>query len=168
METIKNILILEGKVIELRDELVETINNSLKIKDSKIKEITYKKICDELFILNEPFFYINEDCEIIDCTYEIHANYIYDANICTSEQQCKKLLAINKLLNVAKYFNSKRNFAVQNEFYSIYINLQNYLEVKTIGENDGINIAVFYNFDDAQKAIDILDSDLYDALSYDY
>lgn len=68
----------------------------------KTKKLTYEDVTKALFE-GKVFFYINEDGNIncADGTY-----IMYDELIsCTSKKQTEKLLAIHKLMNVAKYLN---------------------------------------------------------------
>lgn len=69
----------------------------------KRKELTYDDIAKELFAY--------KDCFFIDTSGKIH--YISNlevgyaqSNNCISKKQAEKLLAINKLMNVAKYLNN--------------------------------------------------------------
>lgn len=67
------------------------------------KDITYKGICNALFV-NDTYF-------ITDRGY-VHKNALWDneiipdKNIATTEKQLKKLLALNQLLNIAEYYNN--------------------------------------------------------------
>lgn len=76
-------------------------NNTIKFKPIE-KKLTYRDIAKKLF-KNKETYYTDAYCNIksidgadVSC---------YDANNCTSEKQLKKLLAINQLMNVAKYLN---------------------------------------------------------------
>lgn len=68
-----------------------------------IKE-TYEFICKKLFS-NKPIYFITHGGYISETEGNPNHNYIFDKNNCTSEKQAKKLLAINQLMNVAKYLN---------------------------------------------------------------
>lgn len=62
--------------------------------------MTYEDVCKGIFTV--PYYYINK--------YEIIKNYGLDHSICCqdcsiSENQLKKVLAINQLMNIAKYYN---------------------------------------------------------------
>lgn len=71
----------------------------------KPKNLTYKDICKSLF-KGKGVYFIHSRGEIKKQSSEhVAENVIYDPNNCTSENQAKKLLAINKLMNVAKYLN---------------------------------------------------------------
>lgn len=85
------------------------------------KDITYKGICNALFV-NDTYF-------ITDRGY-VHKNALWDneiipdKNIATTEKQLKKLLALNQLLNIAEYYN--RNTAELNVRYRICYDSTNY------------------------------------------
>lgn len=70
--------------------------------EKELKQITYCDICDEIF-LNEYF-------DLDECS-QITLRKVYDIaervcpNNATSRRQLEKLLAINMLVNVAKYLN---------------------------------------------------------------
>lgn len=77
------------------------------IKFKPIDEvITYEDVAKKLFCGEGVRYYISEKgfirdskgCNIDECTR---------SNNCTSEKQVEKLLAINKLMNVAKYLNGQ-------------------------------------------------------------
>lgn len=68
----------------------------------KEKKITYEDIASKLF--NYDAFYIKADGSIAHTT-SLRDNDRTDANNCTSKKQAEKLLAINKLSDVAKYLN---------------------------------------------------------------
>lgn len=65
------------------------------------KELCYADICRELFE-NETYYYICDNGHIENTN---NSSHLIDPNNCTSEKQAKKLLAINKLMNVAKFLN---------------------------------------------------------------
>lgn len=71
-----------------------------KIVFKKVEEkLTYEKVADKLFT-NEDHYYIDEDGNII----EAHIGW-QCPNVAPTEHQLKRLLAINKLMNVAHYLN---------------------------------------------------------------
>lgn len=76
-------------------------NNTIRFKPSEKK--TYMDICRELF-LNKP------SCRLTDLGVIKHATctsgaIIHHRTISTSKKQLEQLLALNKLMNVAKYLN---------------------------------------------------------------
>ena len=72
--------------------------------------LTYEDVARELF--KGVFWYIdvgNDDCQI-SSQPKIHVDILYrNATLCTSHKQAEKLLAINKLLNVAAYLNKNED-----------------------------------------------------------
>ena len=79
----------------------------------------------------------------------------------STEKQYQKLLAINKLMNVAKYFNKdwKPNYTNWNECkYFIYIDINNDVSVSANTSQKHMSI-YFKNKKDAEKAIEILGED---------
>ena len=70
--------------------------------------ITYDDICKELYLDNKTYWLGNRKIGSISKS----GDYYKDINNCTSEAQAKRLLAFNKLQNIAKYLNHgwKPNF----------------------------------------------------------
>ena len=69
----------------------------------KEKKLTYEDIARELFE-NKTCFYIDTTGEIV-IARELDSDIVEQFNNCKSKKQAQKLLAINKLMNVAKYLN---------------------------------------------------------------
>ena len=65
------------------------------------KPITYDDICRELF-LNKDAWFLNHDT--IDSWVQTLSNF-RDLDNCTSKAQAKRMIAFNKLQNIAKYLN---------------------------------------------------------------
>ena len=94
----------------------------------KKKEITYKDIAKELF-LSKTKYHI-DDCGLItqktfgSCSYKDKVN-------CTSKEQVEKLLAMNQLMNVAKYLNGdwRADFKKEVPKFFIYINDKNNIDI---------------------------------------
>ena len=84
------------------------------------KPITYDDICKDLF-LNKDAWFINHDT--IDSWVQTLSNF-RDLDNCTSKAQAKRMIAFNKLQNIAKYLNDgwKPNFddILQEKFYISY------------------------------------------------
>lgn len=78
--------------------------NEIKFRPKK-KKLTYDDIARELFY-NKLSYYIGDgnDDNIFSSKIR-NIDYIFKFNNCTSKKQAKKLLAINRLMNVAKYLN---------------------------------------------------------------
>lgn len=69
--------------------------------DKEGKPSTYDDICRELF-LNKDAWFINHDT--IDSWVQTLSNF-RDLDNCTSKAQAKRMIAFNKLQNIAKYLN---------------------------------------------------------------
>ena len=65
------------------------------------KTITYDDICKDLF-LNKDAWFLNHDT--IDSWVQTLSNF-RDLDNCTSKAQAKRMIAFNKLQNIAKYLN---------------------------------------------------------------
>ena len=92
----------------------------------KEKKLTYDDVARELFGKDKIVAYIGGDGSIKKVfNYNFTDDDIIEPNNCTSERQAEKLLAINKLMNVAKYLNGDWqpdwNKFVESKFY-IYCN----------------------------------------------
>ena len=114
------------------------------------KDITYKDVSNELF--SNKCYYYADSCGDIQWN---QTNNIEDANNATNEKQLEKLLALNKLLNIAEYYN-RLSPKIDYHLYCIaletdfgYITGQYDLDYKICGLN-----ALFNNEDDAQAVID--------------
>lgn len=102
MQTEVKIIVPEGMEIDKENSTFECIK-------FKPKELTYDDIARELFY-DKDAFCINVISSIVSvCTGSCNFN---DSNNATSKDQCEKLLALNKLINVATYLNKgwKANF----------------------------------------------------------
>lgn len=102
MKEIK-IQVPEGYEIDKENSTLECI------KFRPIKEnITYKDICENIFsnkrtFSNKRYYYINS-CGKIE--YSKTINNIEDINNATNRKQLEKILALNQLLNITKYYNT--------------------------------------------------------------
>lgn len=115
---------------------IKKVPRGMKIKS--IRLMTIREIYYELF--KKHSFFINSD----GCIGEFRGKP-YDIMNCNSKNQCKKLIAINKVLNLSEYFNQgkKGRYSFKLEDNKIII---------TKG-------TLFYNIEDARLAIKILDED---------
>lgn len=77
-------------------------NNIIRFKPTE-KKITYKDVCRELF-LDKPSRRLT-DLGIIKYSNCTSSACIHHSTISTSNKQLEQLLALNKLMNVAKYLN---------------------------------------------------------------
>lgn len=85
--------------------------------DKEGKPITYYDICKKLFCNNKVYWTYKDD---IESGIAIPSDY-KDVYNCTSEAQVKRLIAFNKLQNIAKYLNGgwKPNFRSTEEKWAI-------------------------------------------------
>ncbi len=121
----------------------------IKFKPIK-KDITYEDVCNTLFKNNTGYF-IDQYGEIN--FYNIGTNR-FDANNAPNGRQLKRLLALNQLLNIAEYYNSKRTSCVNTIiiYYSEVLDRYNTAAVKHT-YNNGMQ-AMFKKEEDAQAVID--------------
>ena len=89
---------------------IDKENSTFECIKFKKKGLTYENVAEKLFN-NKKAYFIGVNAHIINFTADEQS--IYHANNATSEKQLKRLLAINKLMNVATYLNGdwKPNFA---------------------------------------------------------
>ena len=80
-------------------ELIQDGNTYTIVEKEKV---TYEDIARELFENNENVYYVDDDGDIKN--YLCEGDHINPTN-CVTKKQAKKLSAINKLINVAKYLN---------------------------------------------------------------
>lgn len=101
------------------------------------KPITYGDICKELFYKKDAW-YLNHNH--IETWVQTSSNY-GDPDNCTSEAQVRRLIAFNKLQNIAKYLNKgwQPNFtdATQNWYIAKKRN-EKYKAMFSYSDNDGI------------------------------
>ena len=85
--------------------------------DEEGKPITYDDICKDLFY-NKDAYYLDESNKI--SSWEMTSSNYNDFDNCTSIAQAKRMIAFNKLQNIAKYLNNgwkpKFKDAAQNWF----------------------------------------------------
>jgi hypothetical protein len=114
------------------------------------KDITYKGICNALFV-NDTYF-------ITDRGY-VHKNALWDneiipdKNIATTEKQLKKLLALNQLLNIAEYYNKLHGNGVNSVIKYDKIKKIYVVTGAFTAYTQGIR-AIFNRMEDAQAVID--------------
>lgn len=129
----------------------------IKFKPIK-KKLTYDGIVKELFKKKETFW-INS-----------YGNIGSSKNGCTSQKQARKLLAINQLMNVAKYLNGdwKPNWGCGESKYYLKIDKGGTILVGSFIKNRCGDI-YFKSEELAKQAVEILGKNTIDlALSTDY
>lgn len=135
----------EGYEIDKENSTFECV----KFKPIK-KDLTYEDVAKELFL--------GKDVPYIDAVGnprigKLEDCYLLYPNNCTSKKQCEKLLAINKLMNVAKYLN---DVATKYCSYYIYINKSDKVGIG-MQYTDNYHLYISFNSKElAQQAIDIL------------
>lgn len=98
--------------------------------DKEGKPITYDDICKDLFY-NKDAYYLDESNKISSWTMT-SSNY-NDLDNCTSIAQAKRMIAFNKLQNIAKYLNGdwKPNFDRDDEKWNINKEGDTFIEMHT-------------------------------------
>lgn len=95
---------MKEQIIQIPDTLeIKEIKDGKIILIEKEKKLTYKDIAKELFPENKIHYYPNSSGKI--CVSNTIKDNCCCENNATSPRQLEKLLAINKLINVAKYLN---------------------------------------------------------------
>lgn len=113
----------------------KTGHENVRIKEEE-KPITYDDICKSLFWKNKIYWAYKDG---IDSDMASPSNYT-DVDNCTSEAQAKRMIAFNKLMNIAKYLNDgwKPNFNDGAYKWSIIKYKNEYCSKCTISRNNGI------------------------------
>ena len=129
------------------------------VKKEVDEPITYYKLSKDLFLGTKPYYWnVNTDIEseTID-TYECNAEFVSLFN-CNSEAPVKRLMAFNKLPNIAQYLNKgwKPNFFSSSKKYFIW--KCGITGKYTVGYNTDFNEgSVYFKTEDlAKQAIDIM------------
>ena len=135
----------EGYEIDKENSTLECI----KFKPIK-KYITYKDICNTLFT-KEWGFFISTSGDIEEEMFDYYvAN---EKNNATNRKQLEKILALNQLLNIATYYNSR----VKESDYLYTINYNKFCDSYCVSISisyvTGMT-ALFTREEDAQKVID--------------
>ena len=127
--------------------------------------ITYDDILKKLFLNKESFFIGNNT--ILSITTGV--NSYRHANNCTSEAQARRLIAFNKLQNIAKYLNGnwKPTFGIGKQNWNICNEGDNYLALWT---DITKNCSVYFRSEElAKEAIHLMgEESLKDLFSTDW
>lgn len=125
-----------------------------KIVFKKVEEkLTYEKIVEKLFKFNEHY-YIDEDGSIIKTSTDWRC-----PNSAPTKHQLERLLALNKLMNVAHYLNEGSEFDWEDDLQAKYhIFYNNKSKTIIIDLNAYLNCGVVYfkSKELAEQAIEIL------------
>lgn len=156
---------METKIINIKDICPE--GYELDKEKSTIENLVFKprkESCKDIYkklFYRKKVYYADEYGDVISSKLDSETRS-KDLNNCASEKQAKKLLAINQLMNVAKYLNNgwKPNWDDDNEKkYTISLDRNN--KKINITWNVLVNkCPVYFKTEElAQKAIDILDEE---------
>jgi len=151
---------MKEQIIQLPDNFeVKEIKDGKIILVEKKKKLTYGDIAKELFA-NKRAFYIT----VYGITKSsICESFVEDSNNCTSRKQAEKLLAINKLMNVAKYLNDGWQPDWNNEKEDKYFIAYNYAinEIQTDADLVFQNSYIYFKSEElAQQAVNILGEEI--------
>lgn len=147
MKTDKNLTIIPPKGMEAYQE-----GNEIKFRSIK-NQPTYKDVVKKLFENKDVW---RLECESIN-KFSKTPNWYY-CNNCASEKQAKKLLAVNQLMNVAKYLNGdwQPNWNDREESkYYIKIDVGSRIQIGCAHATYS-DIVYFRSIKLAQQAIEIL------------
>jgi hypothetical protein len=160
----KNKIIIEGQEFELPQSLVDEIKERL---TPKVKKLTYKDIARELFPFGTECFWATERGTIRSDLYCVDVD---DPNTASSKKQVEKLLAINKMMNVAKFLNKCWKFKCStNNKYAITLDSSSNKILICTNQYIVENNIYFESEKLAQQCIDILGEDVIKlALSTDW
>lgn len=151
----------DGKLMVRKKTEHENVPN----KEKEDKPITYDDICKKLFCNNKIYWAYKDG---IDSDMASPSNY-KDIDNCTSEAQVKRLIAFNKLQNIAKYLNDgwKPDFCCSEKKWYIREEFCNFEPDFSVTEN-GTNV-YFKNEDIAYEAIRLMgENSLNDLFSTDW
>lgn len=133
--------------------------------DKEGKPITYDDICKDLFY-NKDAYYIDESNNV--SSWVMTSSNYNDSDNCTSIAQTKRMIAFNKLQNIAKYLNGgwKPNFEDGSKNWYIFKDI---LYGATFNHTTNQGIVYFKNADLADEAIRLMGKDsLNDLFSTDW
>ena len=95
----------ELKIIPPTGFIVDEENSTFECIKFKPKKLTYEDVAEKLFSDTQPYFITTDGC--IQQSIDLLRNGLKDPNNCYTKEQAKKLLAINKFINVAIYLNKE-------------------------------------------------------------
>lgn len=133
--------------------------------DKEGKPITYDDICKDLFC-NKDSYYLDKSNKV--SSWVMTSSNYNDFDNCTSITQAKRMIAFNKLQNIAKYLNGgwKPNFEDGSKNWFIFKDI---LYSVTFNYTTNQGIVYFKNADLADKAISLMGKEsLNDLFSTDW
>lgn len=98
---------------------IDRENSTFECVKFKKKGLTYKDVCNALFLDKDTYF-VGTAGTISHMVSK--GDDVYSPNNASSVRQLDRILAINKLLNVAEYFNSKHPAEEGNLKFYLYYN----------------------------------------------
>ena len=133
------------------------------------KPITYDDICKDLFY-NKDAYYLDESNKV--SSWVMTSSNYNDFDNCTSIAQAKRMIAFNKLQNIAKYINSKLdwepNFDDETESKYVIVKKGSGYTVKYVTSTNTAQI-YFLSSDHANEAIRLMgEESLNDIFSTDW
>ena len=129
---------------------IDKENSTFECIKFKQKDITYENVCNVLFS-NGTGYYTDQYGEIE--FYTIGSNK-FDANNAPYCQQLKRILALNKLLNIAEYYNQIHAKTDYKQYYIVYhITIGYKVYCYDEGAIPGM-VVTFNKREDAQTVID--------------
>ena len=134
---------------------IDRENSTFECIKFKPKTLTYEDIALSLF-KGKTAYYLDGDGALLKTQLYNYADGINDPNNAPTKQQWEKLLALNKLINVAKYLNEgwQPDFTdYQNKYYIYYFG--NKPSISCI-QNTNFGIPYFKSHELAKQAIEIL------------
>lgn len=151
---------MKEQVIQIPDTLeVKEIKAGKIILVEKEKKLTYEGVADKIFPNGAYHYYI--DSNSIICNIRNYSSNYKLSNNALSIKQLEKLLAINKLMNVAKYLNGdwQPDWNDDNIKYFIELDcLDNKLNIARISSFN-CSIVYFKSEELVKQAIEILGED---------
>ena len=147
----ENYACIDGKRTELSDEDVAMLQKVCKEK------LTYEDVAKSLFT-NKDYFYTDANAFIGRVLKPaINNSAVVDANTASTPMQLERMLAFNKLMNVAGYLNAKKSLKNPQKVtirYNATIGKLAIIDIERISLV-GLDV-IFKSEEDAQQAIDIL------------
>lgn len=143
----------EIKIVPPDGYVIDEANSTFECIKFKPKGLTYKYIAKELFSEKEGY-YVTTDSNIVKSPCIIEEKCT-DANNCTTRKQAEKLLALNKLINVAKYLNGDWESSPRETMWALYMNTN---KILIAPYNSCVNFGtpLFKSEELAKQAIEIL------------
>lgn len=145
----------EMKIVPPEGYEIDKENSTFKCIKFKKNPLTYEDVAKELFE-STTSYYITGTGKIAKNEYNC---YYKDPNTATSKKQLEKLLAINKLMNVAKYLNGDWKPDWSNDRLKYYIGIKKGKLIMLSTYSIQSAEILFRSEKLAQQAIDILGED---------